>query len=158
MMKKLYYSSIGPWLFGLFILIGILITDAYMQSEKDPLVLLELPMEYQTVPCGGEIIFKRNICSAKQITVSVEREIIDTTTGNSVKLNNETYTIGVGCENSVYTVKTPSHLKDGDYIYKPTLSYNVNLMKKIMKEAPPEKFSIDRKLCGRFHSQGNTIH
>lgn len=148
-MKRITKHPIG---FSFAVMVVFFSTILIFQLEPDPFEVRYIDNkkpEVQNINCGDAIVLRREICSTKQVTVYIKRSYTpadkDLYNGVIHMLDGEYSTKnGYKCEKVVSSIPTPKFLKNGLYKYQATLIYEVNLFKKIVKEAPPEYFQVTR--------------
>lgn len=115
-------------------------------AEKDPLnVVYTNSMEQYTATHGEVLAVTRNVCSTKDLAVSVHREFHNVETGKKFMLHSVQYVANKadGCYETEFSVQVPRTIPAGRYEYRPILIYAVNRYKTITKPAPKVEVTIE---------------
>lgn len=111
----------------------------YDLMESDPLtVTAPGEMENFTVHAGDVFTFERNVCTTKDLVVTVHREFHNIDNGKKYMLKSIRYVAYAedGCYATRFDTEVPKLLHTGAYEYRPILIYNTNASKTVAKPAP----------------------
>lgn len=105
--------------------------------ERDPLSI-EGQSEAVQVQAGDLFNFNRDVCSTKDLNVSVHREFHNLESGKKYMLPSIRYVAYAkdGCYKTQFATPVPLQITPGIYEYRPILIYNVNSRKTVTKPAP----------------------
>jgi len=134
-----FVGTFGVWLF-----IGLVVLLVYWNFEEDPLTITTTMYSQEWVECKDRVFeFDRNVTTTKFLTVQVAQELKDLSTGKVFGMPAiPPYSGEAGFRTWTYKKEIPTAYKDGAYEYIPTLTYAVNPIKTITKQAPSQKVLV----------------
>ena len=139
-MNDLVEKRTKSLLYIAFAFVAFYFSTLLMQTyEKDPLSVKPSTEEERFVVAAGDsFVFSRQVCTEKDLAVTVHREFHNTETGNKFMLAGVRYVAYASdsCYETEFLTQTPLQLERGEYEYRPILIYNVNNIKTITKPAP----------------------
>jgi len=133
--------------FGIWLAVVSSIVLIYWNFEEDPLTITTTPTVQEWVHCTDRFFeFDREITTKKYLTVYVTQELKDLSTGKIHPMAAiPPYSGEAGSRVWTYKKEVPYAFRDGAYEYKPVLTYQVNPIKTITKEAPTQKVLVNCK-------------
>ncbi len=118
----------------------------YWNFEPDPLEITATGNNEEWAHCDSrqrEFEFERRVVTTKYLEVHVSQYIIDLATGIQYGLPAiPPYSGGSGDMVVRYKKEIPYSYRDGAYEYVPVLTYRVNPIKTITKQAPTQKVLV----------------
>jgi hypothetical protein len=132
---------------GIWIFFGFAALLLYWNLEADPLHIEATPNNAEWATCKDrEFEFERRIIASKYLEVQVSQYLIDLSTGAQYGLPAIAPYSGASGDIVVkYKKQIPWSYREGAYEYKPVLTYQVNPIKTITKEAPTQKVLVNCK-------------
>ena len=132
---------------GLYIFLLTVAVLVYWNLEPDPLVIKDTgnnpDIVFCTPPESRVFKFERYVKTSKFLIVDTEQTMLHLETGELFSLPAIPPYSGVAGERTVtYTKKVPDAFRGGIYEYQPRLTYKVNPIKTITKNAPTQKVKI----------------
>jgi hypothetical protein len=132
---------------GLYIFLFTVAVLVYWNLEPDPLVVKDTGNNPEIATCtppeSRVFTFERYIKTSKFLVVDTEQVMMDVETGETFSLPAiPPYSGAAGARTITYTKKVPDAFKGGLYEYQPRLTYKVNPIKTITKDAPTQKVRI----------------
>ena len=95
---------------------------------------------------------KHSFCSDHKLTAVVHREFRD---GVIYTMPESSIVIPEGCHREVIQLSIPHSLPPGPYVYRETLSYQADPLRRLLLQLPEVRFTlVDRS---KFHPLNNTI-
>jgi len=120
------------------------VDNSYKMLESDPFTIKSVDSDIKLIAYNRKFIFKRHVCTTKDLIISTQREIISLKDKQKTILPTINYTAYAsdGCYDATFVVELPDHLKAGTYIYRPVLRYDINEVLSKTKPAPTVKFRV----------------
>ena len=132
---------------GIWIFFGFVALLLYWNLEADPLHIEATPNNVEWATCKDrEFEFERRVVTSKYLEVQVSQYLVDLSTGAQYGLPAIAPYSGAAGDIVVrYKKQVPWSYREGAYEYKPVLTYQVNPIKTITKDAPSQKVLVNCK-------------